>query len=67
MRYYILAIDSYHGGTTSRDQSVFDESTASEAAVLYAVIAIDDSGSACIVDDGYRDRAEAVAAWPEAR
>ena len=63
---YIVAIDSYQGDTTCRKQATWQsEGEVNEVGVLYAVISIGNEG-AVIVDDGYRSRAEASEAWPEA-
>ena len=53
---YILAIDAYTGDDTFRHQN---------AETLFAIVSIDDDGAE-IIDDGYRTREEAKAAWPEA-
>ena len=34
---------------------------------LYTIVAVDEDGTADVVDSGYRTFAEAVEAWPEAR
>ncbi len=66
MAYYVLQVGSYEGDSTARTQlgwSGEDEST--PVAALYAIVKVD-TGGASIVDDGYRSREEARAAWPEA-
>ena len=60
-KYYVLRIDSWEGSDTRREQYSSPES----ATEIYAVVSIA-GGRAVIVDDGYRNRAEAKKAWPEA-
>ena len=66
MAHFIVAIESYVGDDTSREQTTWrDSGTPESAPALYAVVRIDASG-ACIVDDGYGSRQEAQQAWPDA-
>ena len=66
MPHYIVAIESYSGDTSCREQSTWQgERDVSQVGALYAVIYVGDE-AAEIVDDGYRTREEAASAWPEA-
>jgi len=66
MSHYIVAIDSYRGDTTCREQSTWQSiDNVEDVRVLYAVVTVEGS-KAEIIDDGYRSREEAAAAWPEA-
>lgn len=59
--YCIVQIDSYEGDDT------YLRCGSESQEYLFAVIAIDASGSASIVDNGYRSSEEAALAWPEAK
>lgn len=60
-RRVVLKLESYEGEDTflrcGNDQQDY----------LFAIVAVDGDGAAEIVDNGYRTREEALAAWPEAR
>lgn len=59
-RYVVLKVESFEGRDTFLrcGDDVQDH--------LFAVVVLDDSGVAEIIDSGYRTREEALAAWPEA-
>ena len=67
MDYYIVEIDSYESDTTAREQLSWERSTSPASVGRLFTIVRTDSGGASVVDDGYRSREEAAAAWPEAR
>lgn len=65
---YILRIDSYTGGATSRDHHQILDSegwNVQEVDALYAIVNIR-GDIAQIVDDGYCSLEEAQKAWPDA-
>jgi len=67
MEYYVVAIDSYDGDSTRREQFTWSEPDRPFVLkALYAIVRVGES-SASLVDDGYRSREEAVEAWPEAK
>ena len=67
MEYYVVAIDSYDGDSTRREQFTWSEPDRTHVLkALYAIVRVEGS-SASLVDDGYRSREEAVEAWPEAK
>ncbi len=59
-RYAILKIESFEGSDTFVRCGTVDQD------YIYAVLAIDNAGSAEIIDSGYLTHSDAIAAWPEA-
>ncbi len=60
-RLFVLKLESYEGEDT------FLRCGDEQQDFLYSIVAIDDDGTAQIVDSSYRSLAEAVEAWPQAR
>jgi hypothetical protein len=66
MKYFVLAVESYDGDTTCRNQMTWgQDSDPHDVKAMYAVVSLE-GDHAEIVDDGYRSLAEAKEAWPEA-
>lgn len=59
-QYAILKIESFEGAET------FVRCGTDHQDFLFAVVAIQDDGTAEIIDSGYRSFKEAADAWPEA-
>ena len=67
MEYYVVAVDSYEGNSSRREQGTWSgDDPLIPARALYAILRVDEVG-ASIVDDGYHSREEATETWPEAR
>ena len=60
-QYFITKIESYEGEDT------FIRCGDDEHDFVYVVVSLDGTGSANVVDAGYRSREEAEQAWPEAK
>jgi hypothetical protein len=58
-RYVILKIESYEGDDT------FVRCGNNQQDFLFAVVMIGETGTAEIIDGGYRSHQEALKAWPE--
>lgn len=58
-QHFVVKIESYDGCDTYIHCGSDDQD------YLFAVVAVDEAGSAEVVDSGYRSRDEAIRAWPQ--